>query len=221
MRHGLQLAGLGGAAIAAALAIFATAASASPSTTPPWDQWTSEAPAYAQNLVVDDDGAECANAQYTDIQAAVDDDAAAPPALRKNIQVCPGTYSHVDVPVGLDDLKITSTTHWAATIMATDGFNDVVDINANNVKLRNFTISGPGTGGCGTINAGVFVKSGATGVLTKNEHVTHNLGKPFSGCQNGIGVIVGRASVGETSAAAVTGNVIDDFQKGGVVVSNT
>ena len=40
-------------------------------------------------------------------------------------------------------------------------------------------------------------------------------------CQNGVGILVGRAAWSTTGTADITDNVIETYQKGGIVVSNT
>src|SRR5436305_109882 len=41
---------------------------------------------------------------------------------------------------------------------------------------------------------------------------------PFSGCQNGVGVLIGRNFESTTGSGTVVHNLIDNYQKGGVVV---
>jgi pectin methylesterase-like acyl-CoA thioesterase len=61
--------------------------------------------AFAAQLTVDDDGADCPSADFTSIQAAV---TAASPG--DNVRVCAGVYTEqVRIPVGKDGLKLFST----------------------------------------------------------------------------------------------------------------
>jgi len=91
-------------------------------------------------------------------------------------------------------------------------------MGAVNVAIRQFTIQGPGGGGCDSIDYGVLVDSGGSATIEKN-HIAHIRDNPLSGCQNGVGVVLGRASQATTGSGTVKDNLIDDFQKGGVVIS--
>jgi hypothetical protein len=108
----------------------------------------------------------------------------------------------------------------------------VVEItNSTNVSLLQFTISGPGPTPCGSISYGVYVNGGGSANIVGN-HITaiRDQTGPFldpdtlqtttelSGCQNGVGVRVGRNFTGQVGRANVIGNLIDDYQKGGVVI---
>lgn len=101
----------------------------------------------------------------------------------------------------------------------------IVDINgAQNTTIRHFTITGPGGTPCGSIRYGVFVRGGGSALITDN-HITQirDSGPTVSGCQNGIGVSVGRflEPGGATSGSAtVVHNLIDRYQKGGVLVDH-
>ena len=66
----------------------------------------------------------------------------------------------------------------------------------------------------------MFVEMGGSAVIEHN-HITHIRDNPFSGCQNGLAVLIGRQSMMQTGSGTVKNNKIDDFQKGGVVVDNT
>ena len=180
------------------------------------------APAFAATIRVDDDRAQCSNAAFTSIQAAV---TAAAPGTR--IEVCPGTYQEqVTVPAGKNNLDIYSRNSRAAVIkappvMAEPG--DIVRINgARNVLLRDFVITGPlpDTLFCSlAVRSGVRVDGGGTAGLVRN-HITEirAANAALRGCQNGIAVVIGRQSEGQTGQAALIGNRIDSYQKGGVLV---
>jgi len=92
---------------------------------------------------VDDDGADCPNAAYTSIQAAV---AASGPGDR--VKVCPGVYrEQVTISSGQNGLVLFSQVPRAAVIKAPLVMldpGDIVRVNgAENVGIRHFTISGP------------------------------------------------------------------------------
>jgi hypothetical protein len=177
------------------------------------------------NLIVDNDLLDCPNAQYTSIQAAVDD--AVPD---DKIKVCRGVYiEQVTIPAGKDRLTLFSAPDLQAIIMAPPVMLDVkaiVRVNgARNVTIRHFTITGPGSGGCDSIRYGVRVDNDGSALITDN-HITEirdllSMGN-LSGCQNGYGVNVGRQNIdGPTSGTAtVVHNLIDKYQKGGVFVDN-
>lgn len=92
-----------------------------------------------------------------------------------------------------------------------------------NVDISGFTIRGPSATSCGSIRTGIFVRDGAKGTIHDNSIVdirdTFDNGH-LSGCQNGIGIAVGRQAWGTTGLAVITHNEISGFQKGGIVVDN-
>lgn len=97
---------------------------------------------------------------------------------------------------------------------------------SQNVTIRHFTITGPGSGGCDSIRWGVRVDNGGSALITDN-HITEIRDMGLSGCQNGIGVLLGRnrPDISPTDVTVGSGkvvhNLIDRYQKGGVVVDNT
>lgn len=173
-------------------------------------------------LIVDDDGLDCPNRDYPTIQLAVNN--AAP---GDKIKVCRGTYvEQVTIPAGKNGLTLFSEGAFQAVIKAPPVMASpeaIVRVDgAQNVTLRHFTITGPGYGPCNSIRYGVFVYGGGSAVITDN-HITEIHDIPFSGCQNGLGVAVGRqlAPDGPTvGSATVVHNLIDKYQKGGVLVDN-
>jgi hypothetical protein len=171
-------------------------------------------------LIVDDDMLDCPNAQYTSIQAAV---TAANPG--DTIKVCRGIYmEQVTIPAGKDGLTLFSEGAFQAIIKAplvmTDPKAIVRVSGSQNVTIRHFTITGPGTGGCDSIRYGVRVDDQGSALITDN-HITEIHDTPFSGCQNGFGVDIGRVADGGVGTGTVVHNLIDRYQKGGVLVSNT
>jgi hypothetical protein len=178
--------------------------------------------ASAAILRVDDDGAQCATAAFTSIQAAID---AAGPGQR--IEVCPGTYTEqITVPAGKDGIDLYSRTKLTAVIkapavMADPG--DVVRVNgAQDVIFRDFTIAGPLPSSlfCSLqVRTGVRVDGGGSATLLRN-HITEirSADPALRGCQNGIAVLVGRSSEGQVGTAILRDNEIDAYQKGGVMV---
>ena len=172
------------------------------------------------NFVVDDNGLDCPTATYTSIQAAV---TAAPPGTR--IRVCAGTYTEqVTIPAGKDGLLLYSTPDLAAVIKAPATMTDpkaiVLVRGAHNVTIRHFTITGPGSTLCDSLRYGVRVDTGGSALIESN-HITEIHDTPFGGCQNGVAVLAGRNLEGTTGTAEVSHNLIDRYQKGGVVIDNT
>lgn len=194
------------AALAAALAVW----------------WPGQAA--AATLVVDDDGlataADC-NATtvtpYTTIQSAV---AVALPS--DSILVCPGTYTE-QVTVSTNNLILQSTSLLGATIKAPAAIvapGAIVRVNgATGVTIDGFIISGPGGTPCSSLQYGVRVDGGGVATI-KNNKIQSIRDNPFSGCQNGVGILVGRNFEGTTGTATIMNNVIEDHQKGGIVVDN-
>ena len=176
--------------------------------------------AASNTLVVDDDGAQCKKADFTTISAAVTAASAG-----TKIQVCAGTYTEqVSVPAGKNGLSLEAKGSGTATIKAPAvmvGNKAIVEVTASqNVTIKGFTISGPGGGPCDSLRYGVRLQGGASATIEKN-YITMIQDTPFSGCQNGNAIQVGRNSEGQTATAVIKNNVIDAFQKSGIVVDNT
>lgn len=174
------------------------------------------------NLLVVDDGSDCPNAEYPTIQAAVN---AADPYDR--IKVCPGVYAEqVLIPAGKDGLTLFSQGFLQAVIKAPPVMTDPGDIvrvaGARDVTLRHFTITGPLPDNlfCSLYTrTGVRVDEGGSATLADN-HITEirSASPALRGCQNGIAVLVGRAFEDQSGEAEIANNLIDRYQKGGVVV---
>lgn len=178
-------------------------------------------PAFAAKttLVVDDDFADCPTATFTSIQSAV-----AAASAGDTIKVCAGTYTEqVTIPAGKDGVELRSVPPLAATIKAPPAMvvpKAIVNITAaGDVTIRDFTISGPGGGGCDSIRYGVRVGEGASAKIRGN-HITMIHDFPFSGCQNGNAIQIGRQFEASTGSAEITNNGIDTYQKTGIVVDN-
>lgn len=105
--------------------------------------------------------------------------------------------------------------------LASDPDSTIVKIAGSGVSvdMSGFTITGPGPGGCGTINAGIFIRDDAYANIHDNR-ILDIRDNPFSGCQNGVAIQVGRASLGTSGSADISNNEITGYQKNGVTVSN-
>ena len=194
-------------------------------------------PASAKELRVDDDHAQCPNAQFTSIQAAV-----AAADQNDTVKVCPGTYTEqVRIEThAKDGLKLVSLVPQKAIIQAppTIPFPKAIVLieDANRVEISFFTIRGPYVEpGCGIpipntpdpanpiidVHKGVYVKNGFSERIERNHILDiRNANPALFGCQDGIAVQVGRAGEDATGSARVTDNLIAGYQKGGVVVDN-
>ncbi len=175
------------------------------------------AAASTATYTVDDDLADCPNATFTSVQAAV----TAAPAGSK-IKVCKGTYTEqVTIPAGKNGLELFSEGKFKAVLKAPPVMVDpkaIVRVNgAQNVTIRQFLITGPGGTGCDSLRYGVRIDGGGSATI-KDNHITAIRDNPFSGCQNGNGVQIGRNAEMTTGSGVVTHNLIDDYQKTGVVV---
>jgi hypothetical protein len=165
----------------------------------------------------------CEHAGYNTIQAAVN---LAFPG--DTIRVCRGTYlEQVTISGGKDNLTLHSVSHWRAIIKAPLAMLDpkaIVRVSeSQNVTIRGFEISGPGSGGCDSLRYGVRVDTGGSANIIGNHIVDiRDLPAPplVSGCQNGVAVLVGRQFEGTTGSALIQGNVIERYQKNGPTVDN-
>jgi hypothetical protein len=175
-------------------------------------------------LLTVDDGADCPNADYPTIQSAV---TAADPG--DTIKVCRGVYQEqVVIPAGKDGLTLFAEGFLQAVIKAPALMSDPGDIvrvaGAQNVTIRHFEITGPLPDHlfCSLFTrTGVRVDQGGSATLTDNYITEIRSASPLlRGCQNGIAVLVGRNFEGTTGSAEITHNLIDRYQKGGVVVDN-
>ncbi len=170
------------------------------------------------------DGVQCLGANFTTISAAVAVANANPLLPPDIIVVCDGDYFEqvvIDRSLTLQAAQgQTPTIHFPSVV--TDPNKAVVRVTGVgglglgalvNVYIDGFVITGPGPGGCDSIRYGVRIDGGATATITIQD-------TPFGGCQNGIGILVGRQADNTTGTATIDDNIIQDYQKGGIVVDN-
>jgi Right handed beta helix region len=177
-------------------------------------------------FIVDNDLAQCPNAAFTSIQAAVN---ASGPG--DQIRVCPGDYfEQVEIEGPQHDgLRLFSQQPLAAVIhapqpvMAEPG-DIVAVIDAEDVTIQHFKITGPlpDTAFCSLeTRTGVRVYDNGSAII-KGNHITEirSTSPALRGCQNGIGIRVGRQlQVPPTFGTAwISHNRIDLYQKGAIVV---
>jgi len=181
-------------------------------------------------------GTSCNNPGYSTVQAAVD---AAAPGDR--INVCPGTYiEQVTIPASgpgsaKDNIQLRSVGHWQAVIRAptpmvgTYATKAIVRVNgAHGVTILAFTITGPSGVVCGgNISYGVRVDNGGSANILGN-HITDirdpDVDGERCGDQNGMGIVVGghfNDGVFSTGSARIEGNLVDNYQKNGIVVGGS
>jgi parallel beta-helix repeat protein len=162
------------------------------------------------------------NTSSTPFQAAIDAALAG-----TTIYVETGTYAEqlvIDHSLTLVGNGSLNTFINAPAVLAagTNGERSIITITgaATSVDFSGFTVSGPGSSGCNSINYGIFVRDGANANIHDNV-VTDIRDNPLGGCQNGIAIGVGRTAYGTTGTATIEDNTITDFQKGAIVVDNT
>ncbi|HRQ14000.1 MAG TPA: right-handed parallel beta-helix repeat-containing protein [Promineifilum sp.] len=139
-----------------------------------------------------------------------------------------GTYpEQVVIPTSLtlegeDGKALTFITAPATMPPAANPDSTIVKIFGAGVSVEmfGFTVTGPGPTGCGSILAGIFVRDGAYANIHDNT-ISDVRDTGLSGCQNGIGIYVGRQSLSTTGTADITNNTIKTYQKAGIVVDNT
>lgn len=143
------------------------------------------------------------------------------------IKVCPGTYSEqVTIPTGKDNLTLVSIKPLQAIIQAPAVLlppGAIVHVNgAQNTRIRQFTITGPGLSptSCAGDEYGVRVDTGGSSVIEGN-HITKIEDTLSSGCQRGVAIQVGRQFEATTGSADIHNNLIDNYQKNGITVDNT
>lgn len=90
---------------------------------------------------------------------------------------------------------------------------------AQNVTIRGLTIEGPESAGT-SIGYGIEVDGGGNAKIIDNRIIGIE-DDPVDGSQNGIGIAIGSFANGQTGSATISGNTVDDYQKNGIVVSNT
>jgi len=178
--------------------------------------------AMATTFTVDDpsDGIQCPGATFTTISAAV---AVANPLGGDIILVCDGVY--IEQVTIAKSLTLQGAAGQTPTVKAPPAMLDpkaIIRVTGTplvNVIIDNLVISGPGDTSCDSVRSGIRVDSGATATITHNL-ITDIHDTPFGGCQNGIGIIVGRSAETTTGVATIDDNILQGYQKGGIVVDN-
>ncbi len=166
-------------------------------------------------------------ADFSAIQAAIN---AASPG--DTIQVAPGTYTQqltITKSLTLEGEESSSTIIQGPSALTADAFGlkGVIEIsNGAEVTISGFTITNePTTSNCGTIHFGIAVFGGAT-LSIESSTITDIHDNPESGCQNGIGILVGKkfafgVTIDQVGHATIKDVTVTRYQKGGIVVDNT
>ncbi len=100
-----------------------------------------------------------------------------------------------------------------------NGYKSIVTISNSTIEFSGFTVSGPGSSQCNDIHVGIFVRDGANANIHDN-NIIDIRNQPFSSCQSGNGILVGRNVFSTIGTATITNNQIINYQKTGIVVDN-
>lgn len=128
---------------------------------------------------------------------------------------------------GEDGALLTFIQAPATLPIASDPASTIIDVKGTGVQVEisGFTVQGPGPISCGGIESGIFVRDAAYANIHDNRILDIRDNEPgptapFSGCQNGVGITVGSASLTVTGTADIKDNLIQGYQKNGIVVSH-
>jgi parallel beta-helix repeat protein len=176
-------------------------------------------------LTVDNDFAQCPDAQYNSIQLAV---AAAHPG--DTIRICPGTYAEqvrIDkslriegITVGnqnLIDVMPAAVIPNSTSLATGNPIAAIILVDAaNNVTLQNITVDGSlaGITGCAPNLIGIYYRN-ASGRIDSVAVRNIKLGPGLEGCQSGLGIFAQSNSAG-TSKVEVLNSSVHDYQKNGI-----
>ncbi|MBL7905359.1 MAG: right-handed parallel beta-helix repeat-containing protein [Bacteroidales bacterium] len=163
---------------------------------------------------------------YPTIQAAIN---ATETQGGHTIELCPGTFNET-VTINKSIHLKGQTGQTASTILAppstlpaaSDPLSSIIIVSGSGIsaEISGLTIQGPGPTGCGSMGRGIFVRDGAYANIHDNL-ILDIRDNPFSGCQNGIAIQVGRMAYSTTGTATIANNLITGYQKGAIVVDNT
>lgn len=194
-----------------------------------------------KDFEVDDDRAQCKNAAFTSVQAAVDAAAARPG--KDTIVVCPGLYQEqvrIEGPAQ-DGLRLEAKKHtkldrdttadpareaiikFPAITLPTTPRALVLVRDAEGVQVSGFRITGPYVfPSCAEAldrTSGVRVDGNGSLKLDRNRITEIRNSDPLlRGCQNGIAVQVGRQSESQVGRATIEYNLIDLYEKNGPTI---
>ncbi len=159
--------------------------------------------------------------EYCKIQDALDDPLT---ANGHTITVAAGIYSEqVSIFKSIHLIGSAGAIIQAPSTLpiASDPLSNIILISGSGIsaEITGFTIDGPGPSGCGSIGRGIFVRDGANANIHDNQ-VIDIRDNPFSGCQNGVAIQIGRNAWNTYGTATITNNQITGYQKGAIVIDN-
>lgn len=163
-------------------------------------------------IVVDDDGAECPNPDFSTIQAAVDDAATTPSPDR--IRICPGTYAE-NVLIGPgNSLTLVGDGAGSAVVTGVAGTaGPIIDVDdAGRVFIRDLTVDGGSALAGGVVRGIRYIDT--DGNLEDVEVLNIRNG---SGSSQGIGVGVRTSDETRTARVHVRGAVLDNYTRVGIL----
>ncbi len=186
---------------------------------------------HAVRLLVDNDLAQCPNAQYTTIQSAVN---AAPPGAV--ILVCPGTYPEevrVSKPltirgirVGNENLALINPPIALQNTTSLASGNPVAAIilveRTTNVTLDNLTVDGAANLinlGCAPNLVGIFYRNASGKITNAAVRNIRLFPATLSGCQSGLGIFAqsgDEPGVRRGARLEVLNTSVHDYQKNGI-----
>lgn len=142
-------------------------------------------------------------------------------AASGTVNIAAGHYSEY-FTIGTNNLTLVGAGPAATFIDAPSNLpaeGTIVTISASGVDMSGLTVEGPGPTGCGSLLNGIYVKNGSANLHDMN---VSNIGDNVpSGCQNGVGIRVGRQADSSTGTATINNVIVSNYQKGGIVVDNT
>jgi hypothetical protein len=183
---------------------------------------------HGPQLLVDNDHAQCPNAQFTSIQAAVN---AAPPGA--TINVCPGTYPETvriakpltvrGIRVGNENLILINPPIAAANTTSLNGppiAAIVLVERTSNVTLDDLTVDGANNliNGCAPDFMGIFYRN-ASGKITNSAVRNIRLTTGLFGCQSGEAIFAqsgNEINVPRGARLEVSNTSVHDYQKNGI-----
>jgi hypothetical protein len=175
-------------------------------------------PVSAATLTVDDDGVDCPGAGFTAVGTAV-----LAAADGDTIEICSGVY--VEQVTLTKRLTLQARPGHLPLLQAPPAMAEpraIIRVGAGfvaQVTIEGLSVKGPGGAGCGSIRAGIRVDSGSSATI-RNNRITDIREDPLGNCASGVGILVGRQSDVITGTATIVGNVIEDYQKAGIVIDN-
>ena len=163
----------------------------------------------------------CANPGFSSVQAAINSPNTA-------IHVCGGTYEEqLQIKRALTltgeagvTVKLPPSPVDTSTPCDVAESQDLMVICVKGVvKVSKVTLEGRWTGPaeCAKEYFGVMVGGGASVSLT-NMSILHAGAEPINGCQQGVGIQVGRNKSGQVATAALTSDNVEGYQKNGITI---